>query len=146
MFSASFVKEASVHPDFVAKMDKLTTQLADKHQVSKQLVNFFIQGTLLRTKLAVLGATVVDKKGRIDVRDSCEKIVVEIMNLTHLAAGLEIKEEKVDSAQPLTVGKVPPQVRIVNLAQDVEGEMQPLINFYYYGIDDSDKQLRGKPS
>lgn len=117
-------------------LDNLTSEKAREHKVSTDLVNFFIQSVLLRTKLAVLGATVTDKKGKIDVKDSCGKIVTEVMNLTYLAAKLEIQDEIVPSGGTVSTNpSAPAQVRIVNLATDIEISMQPIINHYFLGME-----------
>lgn len=119
-----------MHPEMISALDNLTRELSHKHQVSNSLVNLLIQGSLLRTKLAVLGATVTDRKGKIDVKDSCEKLVTEVLNLCYIGAGLELNDHPKHDAAPL-----PAQVRLVNLAKEVEEAMQPIINQYFLGIE-----------
>lgn len=135
-----------MHPEMQSQLDNLTRDLAHKHQVSTSLVNLLIQGALLRTKLTVLGATVKDKSGKIDVKDSCEKIVTEILNLCYIGAGLElgpdeqrIKNNTSSGIQHSEIQKQPAQVRLVNLAREVEEAMNPLINQYFLGIESGRK-------
>lgn len=117
-----------MHPEMQTALDNLTREMAHKHQVSTDLVNLLIQGAILRTKLAVLGAAVVDRKGKVDVKDSCEKIVTEILNLTYIGAKLELDHpQQVKKQQPS-------QVILVNLATEVETTLQPIINQYFLGI------------
>lgn len=125
-----------MHPEMISALDNLTRELSHKHQVSNSLVNLLIQGSLLRTKLAVLGATVQDRKGKIDVKDSCEKLVTEVLNLCYIGAGLELKDPSVQTVKGKPEQEsVPAQVRLVNLAQEVETAMQPIINQYFLGIE-----------
>lgn len=118
-----------MHPEMKKKLDEVVQDLTSTFNVPRKLVEVQVNHCLIRAKLDVLGANVKDKTGKVDVKDSCEKIGDEVSMLVYLASEVVMETSKPSSDHPAAHNT------LMQLGAEVVKAVTPIIHQYFLGIE-----------
>lgn len=113
-----------MNKDLAKDLDAIAKEVAEKHGTTIVVPEFLIQLSLIQVKLSILGSNAKDRK--IDVKDTCTKLGVEVANLMNIFVKLE---------PALAADKM----KCIALQKDVDSLLQPVIMFHYMGIGEGRK-------
>lgn len=119
-----------MRPDLQKDIDALVSKLQTKHTLqesSKIMLQYLCASSLIQKKIQVLGAEVVDKKQKIDMRQAMRMLGNEVANLANGVVSLfpDFKDNPVACA---------------SVQKDLDAGMEHIIMFHFYGVDSEERK------
>lgn len=110
-----------MHPDMKKSLDSIATAMALKHSITIPAVEVCINSSILYAKLHVLGANVVDKAGKVNMKETCSFMCEELSAIQHSALSTVAKEKTLEEVK--------------KFVEEIDAALQPLIMQYFMGIE-----------
>lgn len=119
-----------MNPDLKKDIDALVAKTMKKHdfkEPSQVMLQYLCASALIQTKLKVIGAEVVDKKQKINVKESMQFLASEVANLANGVSSLFPDF----ATNPVACAAV---------QKDIDTGMEHIILFHFYGRDSKERQ------